>query len=349
MVKFDHLIKDLFNNKLPNQKAMQEVLHTILEKDPDSIQVGAFLVALHMCGEDESVLKACAEVLLDMSVQFNNQGNRLLDTCGTGGDGLSTFNISSASAVIAAACGAQVAKHGNRSVSGNCGSADLFEKAGIVIDLDAAGVAHTIKQTNIGFLFAPKFHPAMAKVAPIRKALGVRTIFNLLGPLINPAYPTYRIIGVFSKQWLEPVAMATLAFGTKHVMVVHAQDGMDEISISSPTDVFEIDVDKDIKRHYSITPEEFGIRRADPNTLKVLGADQSFEMLKAVLAGTKSSAYDATVLNAAVALYVANIADDIHQGMEMASNAIDDSSALNRLNQWLRCSQEYTEGKTNAG
>ena len=209
MTEFKHLIQLLVDRQSLNEEQTHAAMRLMIGGKLDPVQVGAFLVALQVCGEDEVVLRAAAEVLLEVCVPLEPCGDDLLDTCGTGGDGVSSFNVSSATALVAASAGATVAKHGNRSVSSSSGSADLFEAVGVAIDLAPSAVAQNIRQVGIGFLFAPSFHPALAKVAPIRKALGVRTIFNLLGPLVNPARPPYRLIGVFDRQWLIPCLLYT--------------------------------------------------------------------------------------------------------------------------------------------
>lgn len=341
MALFKSFIKDLMDGKPLNKEQVSDAMRSIITDDIEPLQVGAFLVALHTRGEDGKILEACARVLLDACVPFEQDLGPLLDTCGTGGDGISSFNVSSTTAIVAAAAGAKVAKHGNRSVSSSCGSADLLEAAGVPINLDADGVAHTIRHTGIGFLWAPAFHPALAKVAPIRQALGVRTTFNLLGPLVNPAKPQHRIIGVFDKLWLEPMADAAVSLGVKHVLVVHSEDGMDEISVSAPTDIFEIDTDQGVRRQFSIHPEQYAIEVADIKALRVDGVDQSLSVLHSVLSGNHSAAYDAVVLNAGAALYAADLAADISQGVVMARDAIQGKHALDTFNRWVGASQEY--------
>ena len=349
MTPFSGLIKGLVDGRAPDAGQMREAMQVIIGGDADPVAVGAFLVALQMHGEDYATLSAAAGTLLDAAVPLELDDANSIDTCGTGGDGSSSFNVSTATAVVAAAAGAVVAKHGNRAVSGNCGSADLLDAAGVVTALDAAGVACTLKRTGIGFIFAPLFHPALAQVAPVRKALGVRTIFNLLGPLVNPARPPCRIIGVFDRVWLEPMARAAVALGARHVITVHSEDGMDEISVAAPTHVYEIDAARDVRKAFSISPGEFGIATAEPGALRVADAAESLAVLQAVLAAEPGAARDAVVLNAGAALYAAAVAGDMKQGVALAQAAIDDGRALQKFEQWIAASEECRREAERAG
>ncbi len=340
-MQFSDLIRTLSAKKPLGAERVRAAMRAIIAGDSDPVQVGAFLAVLHMYGEDSATLQAAAEVLLEAAVPLDAPAENLIDTCGTGGDGVASFNISSAAAIVAAAAGAVVAKHGNRAVSSSCGSADVLEAAGVAVALDAAGVAHTLERVGIGFLFAPNFHPALAQVAPVRKALGVRTIFNLLGPLVNPARPPRRIIGVFDKSLLRTMAAVAVALGARHVLVAHSEDGMDEISASAPTSVYEIDAASGAQREFSVTPEEFGIQATPLDALRVDGVEQSLAMLHSVFSGAPGAASDATALNAGAALYVAGLADSIGQGVALAQETIRDGRASDKLNQWVAVSGEY--------
>lgn len=340
-MQFSDLIRTLSAKKSLGKEQVRAAMRAIIDGGSDPIQVGAFLAVLHMYGEDSVTLTAAAEVLLEAAVPLDVAEDKLLDTCGTGGDGVASFNISSAAAITAAAAGAIVAKHGNRAVSSSCGSADLLDAAGVAVSLDAAGVVQTLERAGIGFLFAPNFHPALAKVAPVRKALGIPTIFNLLGPLVNPARPPCRIIGVFDKSLLETIANVAVALGARHVLVVHSEDGMDEISVSAPTSIYEINTVSGVQKAFSVAPEEFGIEATTLDALRVDGVEQSLAMLYSVFSAEPGAASDATALNAGAALYVAGVADSIKQGTLLAQEAISEGRALDKLNQWIAVSGEY--------
>ena len=238
---------------------MRAVMRAIMTGAATPAQIGGFLIGLRMKGETVEEIAAAAEVMRELAVRVGVSGPHLVDTCGTGGDGVSTFNISTASAFVVAAAGGKVAKHGNRSVSSKSGSADVLEAAGVSLDLTPEQVAQCVNEVGVGFMFAPKHHGAMKHAIGPRREMGVRTIFNLLGPLTNPAGAPNQVVGVFSDQWVEPLAQVLHRLGSEHVMVVHAEDGMDEISIGAPTRVAEL---KHGKIHtYTVTPEQLGLKR----------------------------------------------------------------------------------------
>ena len=341
MTQFSHLIKTLSDGNSLSEEQLGSAMRAIINGEGDPVQVGAFLAVLHTRGEDHATLATAAEILLDAAVSVDVPEDNLLDTCGTGGDGVASFNISSAAAIVAAAAGAVVAKHGNRAVSSNCGSADLLEAAGVAVSLDATGVAQTLERVGISFLFAPNFHPALAKVAPVRKALGVRTIFNLLGPLVNPARPSYRIIGVFDKRLLKTIAEVVTALGARHVLVVHSEDGMDEISVSAPTLIYEIDSVNGVSKEIRVAPEDFGIQTAPLDALRIDGVKQSLAMMRSIFSGEHDAASDAVALNAGAALYAAGLGDSIAQGVALAQETIASGQAADKLDQWVAVSREY--------
>jgi len=253
----------------------------------------------------------------------------LVDTCGTGGDGIQTFNVSTLSAIVAASAGVKVAKHGGRSVSSKCGSADVLEALGVNVNLTPEKVASLVNDIGIAFMFAPNFHPAMRYAAPVRKKLGVRTIFNVLGPLANPASATHQVLGVYEAHLTETMAEVLSQLGSEHVMVVHGEDGMDEISISSPTRVSELK-NKTITT-YSIQPTDFGIDMADLISIKVENVDASKAMMLDVLMGSKGSHRDITLLNAGAAIYVSGLTSTLKEGVEKAQSVIDQGLALKKL------------------
>jgi anthranilate phosphoribosyltransferase len=253
----------------------------------------------------------------------------LVDTCGTGGDGIQTFNVSTLSAIVAASAGVKVAKHGGRSVSSKCGSADVLEALGVNVNLTAEKVASLVSEIGIAFMFAPNFHPAMRYAAPVRKKLGIRTIFNVLGPLANPALATRQVLGVYDKSLTQTMAEVLSKLGSEHVLVVHGEDGMDEISIASPTSVTELKNKTIIT--YTIKPTDFGLDLADLKTIQVENADASKKMMIDVLNGSQGSHRNITILNAGAAIYVSGITSTLKEGIEKAASVIDQGLALKKL------------------
>ena len=316
---------------------MSDVMRTIMTGDATQAQIGGFLIGLRMKGETVDEISAAAKIMRELATPVALGGEHLVDTCGTGGDGASTFNISTASAFVVAAAGGQVAKHGNRSISSKSGSADVLEAAGVRLDLSSAQVAQCVNQVGVGFMFAPQHHGAMKHAIGPRKEMGVRTLFNLLGPLTNPAGAPNQVIGVFSEQWVTPLAEVLGKLGSKHVMIVHADDGMDEISIGSATRVAEL---KDGKvTTYKVSPEDFGMTSGDCAELAVADANESLKVIRAVLGGQKSSAHDIVALNAGAAIYVAGIADSLETGIKKAQAVMNDGSANSKLDQLISFTQ----------
>jgi anthranilate phosphoribosyltransferase len=252
-----------------------------------------------------------------------------VDTCGTGGDGIQTFNVSTLSAIVAASAGVKVAKHGGRSVSSKCGSADVLEALGVNVNLTADKVASLVNEIGIAFMFAPNFHPAMRYAAPVRKKLGIRTIFNVLGPLANPALATRQVLGVYDKALTQTMAEVLSKLGSEHVMVVHGEDGMDEISISSPTTVTELK--NKMITTYTIQPADFGLDLADLKTIQVENADASKAMMLDVLNGSQGPHRNITILNAGAAIYISGISSTLKEGIEKAASVIDHGLALKKL------------------
>ncbi len=315
---------------------MVSVMRTIMTGEATPAQIGGFLIGLRAKGETVEEIAAAASVMRDLSMPVEISGDYVVDTAGTGGDGLKTFNISTAATFVIAAAGGQVAKHGNRSVSSSTGSADLLEAAGVKLDISAEKVAQCIRDVGVGFMFAPLHHSAMKHAIGPRKEMGVRTIFNLLGPLTNPASAPNQVIGVFSADWVEPMARVLKKLGSRHVLVVHGEDGLDEISIGAPTQVAELK-DGEVKT-YTITPEDFGIARADIGQLAVSDAAQSLQMVKSVLDGQAGAARDIVALNAGAAVYAAGLADSLKIGVENASDVISSGAARQKLDELVSCS-----------
>lgn len=322
-----------------NEAEMIAVMRTIMSGEATAAQIGGFLVGLRMKGETIEEIAAAATVMRELATPVNVSAEHLIDTCGTGGDASSTFNISTASAFVVAAAGAKVAKHGNRSFSSRSGSADVLEAAGVNLDLTPEQVARCVEQVGVGFMFAPRHHGAMKYAIGPRREMGVRTIFNVLGPLTNPAGAPNQVLGVFSDAWVEPLAHVLQRLGSEHVLVVHAEDGLDEISIGAATHVAELKQDE--VRDYFITPEEFGLQRAALETLRVESAEQSLAMVRNVLANVAGPARDIVLLNAGAAIYASGLATDLGAGIKIAGDVIADGSAQARLEALVEFSRSF--------
>ena len=308
---------------------MRAVMRLIMTGQATAAQIGGFLVGLRMKGETVDEITAAVQVMRELVTPVHVATDKLVDIVGTGGDGANTFNISTASAFVVAAAGGRVAKHGNRSVSSQSGSADVLEAAGVNINLTPEQIARCVNEVGVGFMFAPLHHSAMKHAIGPRREMGVRTIFNLLGPLTNPAGAPNQLIGVYSPQWIEPVAQVLAQLGSKHVLVVHSDDGMDEISIAAPTQVAEL---KDGKvSTYSITPEQLGIERGDKTRLTVKNAQESVEKVRAVLNNTPGPERDIVALNSGAALYVASLAPSLKDGVKLAQEVIASGAAREKL------------------
>ncbi len=308
---------------------MNSVMQQIMTGECTSSQIGGFLVGLQMKGETVDEISAAARVMRELSTRVEVSGDHLVDTAGTGGDSSGSFNISTASAIVAAAAGARVAKHGNRSMTSNSGSADVLEAAGVKLDISPQQVAECVEQVGVGFMFAPAHHGAMKHAIGPRKEMAVRTIFNVLGPLTNPAGAPNQIIGVFDDALVELMANVLKQLKSRHVMVVHAEDGLDEISIAAPTHVAEL---KDGKvNSYTITPSEFGMESAALDELRVSSPEQSLDMVRSVLADSPGPARDIVCLNAGAAIYVSGCANTLAAGVDAAKVAISSGKAAEVL------------------
>ena len=318
---------------------MEAVMRLIMTGQATPALFGGFLIGLRMKGETVDEIAAAARVMRELATHVEVGGPHLVDTCGTGGDGASTFNISTASALVTAAAGGKVAKHGNRSVSSSSGSADVLEAAGVRLDLTPEQVASCIDQVGVGFLFAPQHHSAMKHAIGPRKEMGVRTLFNLLGPLTNPAAAPNQVLGVFSEQWVEPLARVLQQLGSEHVLVVHAEDGLDEISIGSPTRVAELK-DGGIAL-YTVTPEEFGLERAGLPAIAVADAAESLAMIAGVLDNRPGPARDIVALNAGAAIYAAGIAGSLAAGIERAGEVLANGKARETLASLIRVTNAF--------
>ncbi len=318
---------------------MTSVMKTIMTGEATPAQIGGFLVGLRMKGETIDEITAAAQVMRDLATGVSVTGEHVVDIVGTGGDSLSTFNISTACCFIVAAAGGKVAKHGNRSVSSSSGSADLLEQAGVNLNISADQVAQCIERVGVGFMFAPLHHSAMKHAIGPRKEMGARTIFNVLGPLTNPAGVENQLLGVFSADLVEPLANVLKNLGSHHVMVVHSEDGMDEISIGAATKVAELK-DGNIKT-YTIRPEDFDMRKADIKQLAVDGAEQSLGMINLIFDGHTGPARDIVLLNAGAAIYVAGLASSHADGIEKAKQVLDSGAAKQKLNELVELTSSF--------
>lgn len=302
---------------------------------PDAL-VAAFLIALKLKGESAGELIGAARAMRSRARTLE-LGDNLIDVVGTGGDGAGTFNISTGAAIVAAAAGVGVAKHGNRAITGTVGAADLLEHLGVNIDPGPENLARCVREAGICFILAPAYHPVMARLAPLRRTLATRTIFNLLGPLSNPAHPNRALIGVGDSKLLHPMAEAIAALGAVHALVVSGRDGLDEISLSAPTIVAEVRADHGI-REYEIAPEDFGVARAPVNSIGAAGAAASARMLRTALSGDGGPASDVLALNAGAAIRVGGRASSIAEGVTIAREVINSRCALATIDKLVRAS-----------
>ncbi len=308
----------------------------IMRGDATPIQIAGFIVALRMKGETAEEITGFARTARAMATPIHVEG-ALLDTCGTGGDGLATFNISTLSAIVAAACGARVAKHGNRASSSVCGSADVLEQLGVKIDLAPEGVARCIDEAGIGFLFAPIFHPSFRYAGVPRRELGVRTVFNVLGPLCNPAGAKFQALGVADATMASKMADVLMRLGVERAIVFHAADGMDELSVASPSYVIEVD---GRRTEYELDPADLGLPRAPVESMRGGGPEENARLALEILAGAKGPRRDVVLLNTAAALRAAGLAKEWKEGIGMAAEAIDSGRAGEVLERWATISQQ---------
>jgi anthranilate phosphoribosyltransferase len=307
----------------------REAMNTIMSGDATPAQIGGFLVALRLKGETADEIAGCAEAMRAHVLAVHPQRDDLVDTAGTGGDGGRTFNISTAAALVAAAAGAGVAKHGNRAVSSASGSADVLEALGFELELPPERIAHSIDTLGFGFLFAPTHHPAMKHAAPVRKELAARTVFNVLGPLTNPAGARAQVVGVYSPDLVKTLAEVLAALGARRAFVVHGAGGIDELSPAGPNLVYEV-VDGGV-REREIDPLELGIARCAPEELRGGSPEENAAAIREVFAGGDGGRRDAILLNAAGAIAAGGHAEDLREGLELAREAVESGAAAERL------------------
>ena len=328
---FAPTLNQLINGQDLSFAEMQALMRQVMSGELTHAQMAAILVALRIKGESVDEIAAAASVMRELSTKVATLASpHLIDTCGTGGDGIQTFNVSTVSALVAAAAGAKVAKHGGRSVSSSCGSADVLEALGVNVNLTPAQVASAVEEIGIGFMFAPNHHSAMKHAAPVRRELGVRTLFNLLGPLTNPANAKRQIMGVFSPALTVKLAQVLQQLGSEHVLVVCGADGMDEISFTGDSHIAELKNGQ--VTEYTINPAQFGLPLHTLSSIQIDNAEQSKAMILAVLNGELGAARDIVLLNAGAAIYVAGLADCLAAGINKAADVIDQGLALAKLN-----------------
>jgi anthranilate phosphoribosyltransferase len=330
-------IKAVISKQNLNESEMHDVMNSIMTGQTTDAQIGAFLVGLSMKGETIEEITASAKVMraLATSVELNSN-DYLVDTCGTGGDGLGLFNISTASAFVVAAAGGKVAKHGNRSISSKSGSADVLEAAGINLNISPELISQCIEEIGLGFMFAPAHHSAMKHAIGPRKELAVRTIFNVLGPLTNPAKAPNQIMGVYDKSLVEPIANVLKGLNSRHVMVVHSEDGLDEFSIANTTYVAELK-DNNIST-YTVHPGDFGLEEGNLDSIKAENAEQSLALINEAFSGKKGVARDIIALNAGAAIYVSGLVSSFDEGVTQANQILSDGSAQDKLDAYTLAS-----------
>ena len=330
-------IKAVISKQNLNEGEMHDVMNSIMTGQTTDAQIGAFLVGLSMKGETIEEITASAKVMRALATSVELSSNDyLVDTCGTGGDGLGLFNISTASAFVVAAAGGKVAKHGNRSISSKSGSADVLEAAGINLNISPELISQCIEEIGLGFMFAPAHHSAMKHAIGPRKELAVRTIFNVLGPLTNPAKAPNQIMGVYDKSLVEPIANVLKGLNSRHVMVVHSEDGLDEFSIANSTYVAELK-DNNIST-YTIHPRDFGLEEGNLDSIKAENAEQSLALINEAFSGKKGVARDIIALNAGAAIYVSGLVSSFDEGVTQANQILSDGSAQDKLDAYILAS-----------
>lgn len=332
-------IKKLIEGESLSEKEIIGYMNTIMDGNATPAQIGSFITALRIKGETIEEITGCARVMREKAERINPKLDYCIDTCGTGGDGTNTFNISTAAAFVAAAGGVAVAKHGNRSVSSKSGCADVLEALGVNIVLSPEQAEKCLENLGICFMFAPAFHKSMKYAAGPRKELGIRTIFNVLGPLTNPAGAKAQLLGVFDGRLTEPIASVLVNLGVERAMVIHGSDGMDEITVTGATKVSEVSDGK--ITNYEINPEDFGIKRAEKAQLVGGDAKANADIILSVFKGEKGPKRDIVLLNSAAALYVGKKAENLKDGLEKAAYLIDGGLALKKVQELSDYTKEF--------
>ena len=336
-MNINQAIKAVIERKHLNERDMHDVMNSIMTGQTTDAQIGAFLVGLSMKGETIEEITASAKVMRSLATPVEIKSNKyLVDTCGTGGDGLGLFNISTASAFVVAAAGGKVAKHGNRSISSKSGSADVLESAGVNLNLSPSLISECIAQIGVGFMFAPAHHSAMKHAIGPRKELAVRTIFNVLGPLTNPAKAPNQVMGVYDKNLVEPIANVLKELGSRHVMVIHSDDGLDEFSIADKTYVAELK-DGNVST-YSVHPKDFGLTLGNLKDIRADNADASLALITEAFSGRNGTAKSIISLNAGAAIYVSGLTTSLQSGIDRANQVLSDGSSQKKLDEYIKVS-----------
>ncbi|MEE9520218.1 MAG: anthranilate phosphoribosyltransferase [Dehalococcoidales bacterium] len=330
-------IESLVSGRSLTSEQASGVMEEIMGGKATPAQIAAFITALRIKGETADEIAGLARVMLAKAIPVKVT-SPVVDTCGTGGDKSSSFNVSTAAAFIAAGAGLKVAKHGNRAMSSRCGSADVLEALGVDIELEAEAVAECLEKIGIGFMFAPLFHPAMKYAAGPRRDIGIRTVFNILGPLVSPAHAQFQVMGVATKELGEKIASVLQRLGTKHALVVHGIDGMDEISIADKSLVWEV-TEEGVLPPYEVSPQYFGFKEAKLKEIKGGTPEDNARILRSVLKGERGPRRDIAVMNAAAAIVAANRASDLKEGARIAQESIDSGRALEKLDALIKLSQ----------
>ena len=332
-------IQALVTGKSLSADEAAQVMDEIMEGQVTPAQFGAFVTALRLKGETVEEISGMARTMRAKAIKVN-VADQVIDVVGTGGDGLNSFNISTVTAFVVAGAGLKVAKHGNRAASGQCGSADVLEALSVKITLNAEQVQKCIEEVGIGFMFAPTFHPAMKYAGPPRKEIGIRTVFNILGPLTNPAGARHYLLGVADGALVEKMALVLKSLGCEHALVVHGEDGLDEITISGPSQVCELK-DGSLKK-FTVSPQDFGLQTASLDSLKGDNAEHNAAILRSILWGDKGPRSDVVLMNAAAALVAGDKAKTLKQGMDLATESIKSGQALAKLEHLIKLSNSFT-------
>ena len=332
-------ISQVSSGKNLSKDDMSEIILEILEGKVTDAQIGAFLIALSMKGETVDEVIGAVSVMRDLSTKVEVNAPNLIDTCGTGGTGIGIFNVSTTSAFIASSCGAKIAKHGNRSATRKSGSADLLEQAGVSLSLTPEQVASCIEEVGLGFMFAQAHHSAMRHVVGPRKEIGQKSIFNILGPLTNPASAKRQVLGVYDKKWMIPIAEVLNELGSEHLFIVHSKDGLDEISLACPTYVTEMKEGK--ISEYEISPEDFDFKTTSLDGLQVNSPQESLNLAKLALQGEHEKASSMICMTAGAALYLSDIAGSLEAGVELAKSSLESGAGLKKLNQLVEFTSQF--------
>ena len=332
-------ISQVSSGKNLTKDDMSEIILEILEGKVTDAQIGAFLIALSMKGETVDEVIGAVSVMRNLSTKVEVNAPNLIDTCGTGGTGIGIFNVSTTSAFIASSCGAKIAKHGNRSATRKSGSADLLEQAGVSLSLTPKQVASCIEEVGLGFMFAQAHHSAMRHVVGPRKEIGQKSIFNVLGPLTNPASATRQVLGVYDKKWMTPIAEVLNELGSEHLFIVHSKDGLDEISLACPTYVTEMKGGK--ISEYEISPEDFNFKTTSLDGLQVNSPQESLNLAKLALQGEHEKASSMICMTAGAALYLSDISSSLEAGVELAKSSLESGAGLKKLNQLVEFTSQF--------